>query len=162
MDGLANKKDPPKPNEKEEPGFGPEVKQDSEKKEKEEESRSEERGSKIEDRACAGCCDPRPSILDSRSSLPFAVIPTVFIMGPLALLAALFPAVFGGLAMFMKRWMALMMVACTNSTLFTIHMLMGASARGAWWGSQTTLWATMTLVTLASAIWSRIAIARFR
>ena len=84
----------------------------------------------------------------------FAVIPTVFIMGPLALLAALFPAVFGGLAIFMKRWMALLMVACTNSTLFTIHMLCTGYARGAWWGTSTALWAAMTLVTLGGAIWS--------
>src|SRR5262249_39998512 len=79
---------------------------------------------------------------------------TVFIMGPLALLAALFPAVFGGLAVFMKRWMALLMVACTNSTLFTLQFYFGALAYGAWWGSTLTLWLAMTLVTLAGAFWS--------
>lgn len=147
VDGLAKKKDPPGPNDKEEPGFGPEVKPDSDKKE---EGRLENRGLKIEDRADA-CVPSRRS--GTRGPV-FAVIPTVFIMGPLALLAALFPAVFGGLAMFMKRWMALLMVACTNSTLFTLQMLLGGYARGAWWGTSTALWAAMTLVTLLGAVWS--------
>jgi outer membrane protein assembly factor BamB len=168
IDGLANKKDPPKPNEKEEPGFGPEVKPDAEK------NKEEGRGSRIEDRGarteasrgptdrlaaipqgCADCVGKGIDVSTGRQRGPlFAVIPTVFIMGPLALLAALFPAVFGGLALFMKRWMALLMVACTNSTLFTLQMLLGGYARGAWWGSTTALWAAMTLVTLIGAVWS--------
>jgi outer membrane protein assembly factor BamB len=133
VDGLAKKKEPPDPNPKEEPGFGPEASSD-EKKEKTDEESLRLNGS-------------------GRGPL-FAVIPSVFIMGPLALLAALFPAVFGGLAVFMKRWMALLSVACMNSTLISVHMLLAGYARGAWWGSTTTLWVAMTLVTLAGALWS--------
>jgi outer membrane protein assembly factor BamB len=144
VNGLENKKDPPEPNPKEEPGFGPEV--DS-KKDKKEDGKTENRSVSASLRLCA-------SPPESVSPPSFAVIPTVFIMGPLALLAALFPAVFGGLALFMKRWMALLSVACTNSTLVFLHMLLGGYARGAWWGSTTTLWVAMTLVTLAGAIWS--------
>lgn len=137
IDGLANKKAPPDPNPKEEPGFGPEVKP----KEEEQSDAAKETVAALPRRRVA-------------ASPPFAVIPTVFVMGPLALLAALFPAVFGGLALFMKRWMALLSVAFTNSTLFTLHLWLGGYARGAWWGSATALWVAMTVVTVLGALWS--------
>ncbi|OAI40682.1 hypothetical protein AYO40_04535 [Planctomycetaceae bacterium SCGC AG-212-D15] len=191
VDGLGKKKDPPDPNPKEEPGFGPEV--TDEKKDDRKEDKREEETSAAQPRTpvalpgtsaaqprtrlaatpqgCAAGSEPASTNLITDEMLPrtpaglrlngaplpepvYAVIPTVFIMGPLALLAALFPAVFGGLAMFMKRWMALLSVACMNSTLFTLHMLLAGYARGAWWGTTTTLWIAMTLVTLAGALWS--------
>lgn len=141
IDGLANKKAPPEPNAKEEPGFGPEVKPAD--KEEESDARTRRHGDTATSAHRRATASP-----------PFAVIPTVFVMGPLALLAALFPAVFGGLALFMKRWMALLWVACTNSTLYCLHFFFGGYARGAWWGSTTTLWISMTFVTLAGALWS--------
>ncbi len=122
IDGLSGKKAPPEPDPKAPPGLGPEVK-------------TEDRGSKIEDRGSSALglrssalglrssalglrssiLNPRSSTSHSRSSIfdpqsspsCWAVIPTFVIMGPLALLAALFPAMFGGLAFFMRRWMVL-------------------------------------------------------
>ncbi len=70
VDSLAGKKKPPEPDTKEKPGFGPEV-------EAEKKSQSGE----------------RPAV----GGPLFAVIPTVLVGGPLAILAMLFPAVFGGL-----------------------------------------------------------------
>jgi outer membrane protein assembly factor BamB len=78
----------------------------------------------------------------------FAVIPTFVIMGPLALLATLFPAIFGGLALFMKRWLVFLSVACLNSTLFTVYL---------WWkgaGNLLPLWLAMTAITAVGALWS--------
>jgi hypothetical protein len=66
VDALAKKKDPPAPNAKEKPGFGPSIKK-------------------------------KTSV-----GYPLAVIQLPF-LGLIAALAALFPAVFGGLALFMKR-----------------------------------------------------------
>src|SRR5262249_52442166 len=71
-DGLSGKKAPPPADEKEPPGLGPEVKPDDKPK------------------------DP-PAAKGGPASLPFAVVPTFVLIGPLAILAALFPTVFGGL-----------------------------------------------------------------
>lgn len=67
VDGLANNKKPPEPDPKEPPGLGPEI------------SSAKECRAPFDDRG------PR-----------WAIVPTFVIVGPLALLAMLFPAIFGG------------------------------------------------------------------
>src|SRR5262245_25249898 len=78
VDALAGKKAPPKLDSKEKPGFGPEVEA-----EKKSGSRAPIAGGPL-----------------------FAVIPTVLVGGPLAILAMLFPAVFGSLMLVLRRWTA--------------------------------------------------------
>lgn len=127
VDGLSGKKPFPEPDAKEPPGLGPELAP----KPKEE----KDKGARL-----AG-------------GPPLAVIPTFVIMGPLALLAALFPAVFGGLAIFMRRWLVLLSVACTTSTIFTLHVWLGGYLSG-WWATPAALWTVLTAVTLLGAVWS--------
>ena len=86
----------------------------------------------------------------------FAVIPSVAIGGAIAVLAALFPAVFGGLMVVLKRWMTLLSVASINSTLYTLHLWLGATVSDKWWGSPWALWLTMLAITLVAAICSTI------
>jgi outer membrane protein assembly factor BamB len=86
--------------------------------------------------------------------IPPAVIPTVLVAGPLALLALLFPALCGGLMLFCRRWLALLVVLSLNSTLYLVHAWLYAALRPSWWGSEPALWTTMTLVTLAGAVWA--------
>ena len=76
-DGLANKKEPPKPNEKEEPGFGPEVKPDAEKKEKEEGKKDDRRDSGATRLAATpqGCAAGRCRRPDSESLTAFCRAP---------------------------------------------------------------------------------------
>lgn len=126
VDGLAGKKAPPKPDTKEKPGFGPEV---------EAEKKSESRG-------------------PNASGSLFAVIPTVLVGGPLAILAMLFPAVFGGLTLVMRRWMAALSVLSLNSTLYFLQNWYGYRLVGFWWGTPLALWLTMTMVTLFGLLWA--------
>lgn len=49
------------------------------------------------------------------------VIPSFVLVGPLAIVAALFPGVFARLAVGMKRWRAFLVVASVNSTLALIY-----------------------------------------
>jgi outer membrane protein assembly factor BamB len=84
----------------------------------------------------------------------FAVIPTFVIIGPIAVLAALFPAVFGGLALLMRRWLVLLTIASLDSTVFFLHAWFRGQLGDSGWGSQTALWSTMTIITLAGLVWS--------
>ncbi len=104
---LAGKRQPPACNDKEPPGYGPIAKPK---------------------------CDTPEACLHSSlatphyplSTLPplFAVIPSFVLLGPLALVAAFFPAVFARLAMAMTRWRAFLVVASTNTTLAMIYYWM--------------------------------------
>jgi outer membrane protein assembly factor BamB len=119
-DALAGKRKPPPENLKEKPGLGPEV---EEKK--------------------------------SGASAPYqeparAVIPTVLVGGPLALLAMLFPTVFGG----WKRWLVLLSTAGTTSTLFGLHWAYSDRLVGSWWGSPIALWAVTTALTVLGMAWA--------
>ncbi|MGH7222994.1 MAG: PQQ-binding-like beta-propeller repeat protein, partial [Gemmataceae bacterium] len=124
VEGLAGKKAPPKPDTKEKPGFGPEV-------DKKSGSRGTYGGGTL-----------------------FAVIPTVLVGGPLAILAMLFPAVFGGLILVMRRWMVALSVLSLNSTLYALQNWYGHRLAGSWWGTPLALWLTMTLVTLFGILWA--------
>lgn len=138
VDGLAGKKDPPKPDTKEKPGFGPEV--EAEKKS----------GSRLL---------PSSPVLKGRGvgdegTTLFAVIPTVLVGGPLAILAMLFPAVFGGLALVMRRWLAALSVLSLNSTLYFAQDLCRRWLVGSWWGTPSALWLTMSVVVLLGILWA--------
>jgi outer membrane protein assembly factor BamB len=119
-DALAGKRKPPPENLKEKPGLGPEV----------EEKKTG---------ASAPYAEP------SR-----AVIPTVLVGGPLALLAMLFPTVFGG----WKRWLVLLSTTGTTSTLFLLHWIYFDRAIGTWWGSSIALWAVATAITVMGMAWA--------
>ncbi len=92
-DALAKKAKLPEPDEKEKPGFGPAV---------------AKAPKKCEDGSV-------------RSPALFAVIPSFVLVGPLAIIAALFPGVFARMAVGMKRWRAFLVVASINSTLALIY-----------------------------------------
>src|SRR5262245_22826195 len=142
VDALAGKKDPPPVNAKEKPGLGPEV-----------EPKKKERGARSGER------EPEEGGGDERSALHtprftsgplFAVIPTVFVGGPLAVLAMLFPTVFGG----WKRWLALISVACTVSSLYFVQWWFSGSLPGTWWGGPVALWVGPTGTTGIAAFWA--------
>jgi outer membrane protein assembly factor BamB len=144
--GLARKKAPPEPDLKEPPGLGPEIPP----------AKSGGRKSGVRGQGSGAREGPSLTLPAPRHLTPplFAVIPTFVVVGPLALLAALFPAVFGGLILVLRRWMILLSVASLNSTVFLIHGWFGKYLKDSWWGSATGLWTIMTLVTLLGALWS--------
>ena len=104
IDGVAKKKAPPAPNEKEPPGFGPPIKK------------------------------------NSGVNYPFAVIQLPFI-GLIAALAAIFPTVFGGLALFMKRWVAALSTGGFVSIFVALPMITTITARCAVWSNEIWRWA---------------------
>jgi outer membrane protein assembly factor BamB len=75
-------------------------------------------------------------------------------MGPLALLAALFPAVFGGMAFFMRRWMALLSIACLQSTLYWLHHWFQNRIQDYWWGTSAALWIILAVLSVIGFWWS--------
>lgn len=97
-DALAKKAKPPEPDEKEKPGYGPAA------------SPPKKCGEDSEQLARA-----------PRSPALFAVIPSFVLVGPLAVVAALFPGVFARMAVGMKRWRAFLTVASINSTLALVY-----------------------------------------
>jgi outer membrane protein assembly factor BamB len=121
-DGLANKAKPPMADEKEKPGYGPPV-----------EKKCDEPAGRPHDENST----PRPGQpgrgATSRSPTLFAVIPSTILIGPLALVAALFPGVFARLAVGMKRWRAFLVVASINSTLALVYYFTQHWLPGGWW-----------------------------
>ncbi|MFO0866957.1 MAG: PQQ-binding-like beta-propeller repeat protein [Gemmataceae bacterium] len=88
----------------------------------------------------------------------FGVIPTLGIGGPIAILALLFPAVFGGVLVLFRQWSAFIAMFSVNSTLMLLHWWKGGSwFRDTWFASTGGLWFAMTLVTLFFTIlaWKR-------
>jgi outer membrane protein assembly factor BamB len=125
IDGLSGKKQPPEPNPKEPPGFGPEVK--------------------------AGA---QGSIIPSSAHRLFAVIPTALVGGPLAILALLFPTLFGGVLLLFRRWLAFFTVFSLVSTAYLVQWWFADRLVDSWWGTEAALWGTMTLLTLAGLLWA--------
>jgi outer membrane protein assembly factor BamB len=133
VDYLAGKRKAPEADEKEAPGFGPELK-------------SAEPPAKKSARN--GAFTPH------QSGPLFGVIPTLGIGGPLAILALLFPTVFGGVLVLFRQWMAFITVLSVNSTLYLLYLWQGFHLRGTWLGSEAGLWFVMTLIALAGTIWA--------
>jgi outer membrane protein assembly factor BamB len=138
-DVLAGKKKPPPPDAKEKPGLGPEV---SEEKKEEREARSAEREERLALRA------PRSALYT------FAVIPSVVVGSTLAFLAMLFPAVFGGLILVLRRWTAALAVLSLNSTLYLAQSWFAPRLAGSWWGTPAALWLTTGAITLLGLLWA--------
>jgi outer membrane protein assembly factor BamB len=121
-DALAKKAEPPAPNEKEPPGYGPPV----QKKPEECGTRNAERGT--QESVGSGF----HSALRAPRSALLGVIPSFVLVGPLAVIAALFPGVAARLAVGMKRWRAFLVVASINSTLAILYYF-GRTALPDWW-----------------------------
>ncbi len=83
-----------------------------------------------------------------------AVIPTVGLFGPLALLAMLFPAIFGGLALWLRRWFVVFSVASLASVLYILRAWYGHSVRDSWWGTSIALWTVLAGLGLGGCIWA--------
>jgi outer membrane protein assembly factor BamB len=142
-EGLAGKARLPPVNPKEKPGLGPEVPPPVKK---------ENRGWRMEDRGQrVVSAIPHPPF--SQGPI-FAVIPSVLIGGPLAVLAMLFPAVFGGLILFFRRWMAGLSVVSLNSTLYLAQSWFSGQLLESWWSTPEALWLTMSAVTLLGTLWA--------
>ena len=130
-DVLAKKAKPPEVDEKEKGGYGPAV---------------EKKG------------DEKPPGLASVSPALFGVIPSFVLVGPLAIIAALFPGVFARMAVGMKRWRAFLVVASINSTLALIYWVL-ITYRASWlppgrWLNQQFVTAYLMLIAGVGLVWA--------
>ena len=133
-DALAGKAEPPDPNLKEKPGIGPEVEAPDPPRDKDKEEVF------------------RDYFGVARGPV-FGVIP-MLVVGPLALLAMLFPAVFGGLMLVLRRWTTALSVLSINSLLLFLQDWFSAYLVTSWWGTPAALWFVMSLVTVCGALWA--------
>jgi outer membrane protein assembly factor BamB len=141
VDVLAGKRQPPEPNEKEPPGFGPELKTDKQ---------TRRQGDK-ETTSLSPC---HLVTLSPCHPTCFAVIPTLGIGGPLAILALLFPSLFGGVLLLFRRWLMFFTVFSLVSTVYLLHWWFAGQLLDSWWGTEVALWAVMTLITLVGVLWA--------
>jgi outer membrane protein assembly factor BamB len=132
IDCLAGKRKAPAPDDKEKPGFGPEVKSSQ--------APETRRAPVAEGRQAGGPL--------------FGVIPTLGIGGPLAILAILFPTVFGGVLILFRQWLAFITVLSVNCMLYLLFLWQGLRLRGTWWGTEAGLWFVMTLVAFLGTVWA--------
>jgi outer membrane protein assembly factor BamB len=107
---LAGKRKPPALDPKEPPGYGPPLGKKCG-------MRNAELGMRNEIKTASSIPPSEFRIPHSRQSALFAVIPSFVLVGPLAVIAALFPGVFARLAVVLTRWRAFLAVASFNSTL---------------------------------------------
>jgi outer membrane protein assembly factor BamB len=96
--------------------------------------------------------NPKSGIRRSGGPL-FAVIPTVG-LGPLAVLALLFPSVFGGVLVLFRRWAAFFAVLSVGSLAYLLHGWFARDLRGSWVSTTAGLWVVLTLVTAAGLLWA--------
>jgi cbb3-type cytochrome oxidase subunit 3 len=84
----------------------------------------------------------------------FAVLPTIVILGPVALLTLLMSAIFSRLHGGLQRWSVLFAVVAADAILYLVHFAFREQWRDAWLGSQFTLWMMLTSTTLAGVLWA--------
>jgi outer membrane protein assembly factor BamB len=140
IDGLSGKKKPPEYDPTVPPGLGPEVKP--------------EKSGRAQETASPRVATRGLTLAEFGAGTPFAVIPTLGVGGPLAILAVLFPSLFGGVLLLFRRWAAFFAVVSVNSLLYCLHLWFAGAYLDAWWSPPAVLWFLMTLVTLAGAIWA--------
>lgn len=139
-DVVAGKAKAPAPDAKEKPGFGPTVEEDKKKEEKKEEATVS-----------------REATPSAPTGGPlFGVIPSTVFVAPLAVLAAIFPATFGGLAAGVKRWRAYMTVVSVNGVLAGVYFFAQwlKWLPDSWWTSPAAVTALLTGVVALGLLWS--------
>ncbi len=141
-DALAGKRKPPAADAKEKPGLGPEV------------SLRRAWGvspmSALIRREDHGAYAPRSPV-----PIEFGVIIAPWLVGPFALLAMIFPALFGGLVAGLRRWMTWLTVISLNSTLLVVRdFYLVRAYPETWLASENFIWLAMAVITFAGAWWA--------
>ncbi len=129
--GLKGEKLPPF-NDKEEPGYGPPL-------------RKPKKGTPEK--------EPLSRTFPSVVSLPFGVIQIPF-LGLIAALAALFPAVFGGAALLMRRWVAAFSVASFVSILSALVLFLPGLINWTGLRSVSSAWLAASAISGLGALWA--------
>jgi outer membrane protein assembly factor BamB len=160
-DGLAKKAKPPAPDEKEKAGYGPAVEKkcgpNAELPNAELGTRNAERSEPVVSSV------PRSEFRtpSSGGSALFGVIPSFVLVGPLAIIAALFPGVFARLAVGMKRWRAFLVIASLNSSLALIFFFVQKYLPSGWWFGTKAFTLYLMTITAIGLVWAGLRYRRF-
>jgi len=182
VDGLAKKAAPPAPNEKEPAGYGPPVKKIGAtgpvrevggfspegafaSPGREPRAGQADQGAARESDSADAARGSRPGLAKAPSGLKtravissslFGVIPSLALVGPLAIIAALFPGAAASMAVAMKRWRAFLVVASVNSTVALVYWLVREQGWLPDWWVFTYQGFTLLLVasTLGGMVWA--------
>src|SRR5262249_16507354 len=84
----------------------------------------------------------------------FAVIPTVAIGGPLAILSILFPPLFRKPKKILNRYLPPLTLARINNAIYLGGFFSPKWIKGYWWGTEFALWSFMTVVTVLGMVWA--------
>jgi outer membrane protein assembly factor BamB len=84
----------------------------------------------------------------------FGFIPTLVTVGPLALLALLFPAAFAGLAYFFRRWLVFLCTISLASTVYLAYFWFHGILGDSWFASLPALWTMLAVIAVAGCFYS--------
>lgn len=149
-DARANKAKPPEPDDKEKGGYGLPVEKEG--------GKGKGEGGKDEPLSAFSSSAAFCSAFPLPPSPLFAVIPSFVLVGPLAIVAALFPGVFARMAVGMKRWRAFLTVASLNSTLALVYFAV-STYRPHWlppgrWLAPHAVTAYLTAISVGGLLWA--------
>ncbi|GIW80310.1 MAG: hypothetical protein KatS3mg105_2117 [Gemmatales bacterium] len=82
----------------------------------------------------------------------FGVLPTL--VGPVVIMATVFPILFGRSADAFKRWTAAIVVSVICSVMYSIHWFFFYHPSGKWYQSSVFIWMAMSFVALVGCIWA--------
>jgi outer membrane protein assembly factor BamB len=154
VEGLKDKKEPPAPNEKEPPGLGPPVTKKTGSRQSSDGSQqlalSSQQSAVSSPHYLLATADCQ---LPTADSFPLGVIQLPF-LGAIAALAALFPAVFGGMALMMRRWLVALSTASLLSILFFIQTVFPKWLTGTWLSTQQGFWLTCAAIAALAGLWA--------
>lgn len=88
------------------------------------------------------------------TALVLALLPTFFVIGPLALPVLLLVAALGGLALFLRRWLVLLGTAGLACAAFWAQAWFHGRLAGSWWGTPRALWIVLVAMALVGVGWS--------
>ena len=84
-----------------------------------------------------------------------AVIPMIAVGGPIAILALLFPTVFGGVLILFRQWTAFLTFFSINSLILFLYVWKGNTwLHGTWFEADRSIWIVITIVTLLCTVWA--------
>jgi outer membrane protein assembly factor BamB len=158
-DVVAGKAKAPAPDLKEKPGFGPTVEEEKKKEQAQVPLSPGGEGLGVRGNRVTGVpLTPSPSPPGERGTYTagplFGVIPSTVFVAPLAVLAAIFPATFGGLANGFRRWRAFMMVVSVNGILAAVYFFTQKLLPDQWWASPTSFTALLLFVVALGLLWA--------
>jgi outer membrane protein assembly factor BamB len=144
---LSGKVKPPEPNPKEPPGLGPEYKSGRRKPPDDEPLGGADRSRGLRPRLAS-------PVSGTGGRALFAVIPTIGLGAPFAILALLFPSVFGGVFVLFRRWLAFFSVVSAVSLVYLVRWLWSGSIRQTWLGTPGGLELTLLVIAFLGSFWA--------